>query len=68
MDKRIQEDHLEHLAFFSEYGRLTFERRQESMEKDGGAVTQGASQRPFQYLDFLVRDYQVGNLSGVQRT
>jgi atlastin len=48
----IGEDNLQHLALFSEYGRMALAEEQKTGE--GGA----RQKRPFQRLDFLVRDYQ----------
>lgn len=72
MDKRIQEDHLHQLALFSEYGRMAQNEQHEipasgSVEEgtDGGAgwgVSQDRVERPFQRLEFLVRDWQVRGL------
>lgn len=45
IDKRIQEDNLQHLALFSEYGRVAMK----------GSLS---NKTPFQSIDFLVRDWQ----------
>jgi atlastin len=86
VDKRVQEDNLQHLALFTEYGRMAlFGRSEDSMPptleksmstmssrsissvKDGeegdehAAATEEDADtlpRPFQRLDFLVRDWQ----------
>ena len=44
--KHIQEDHLQQLALFSEYGRVVAMTNEESVQK------------PFQTIEFLVRDWQ----------
>ncbi|GKY92622.1 hypothetical protein MPSEU_000232300 [Mayamaea pseudoterrestris] len=53
VDKRIQEDNLQHLALFSEYARTAVTQEgktNENQEIDG--------KKPFQQIDFLVRDWQ----------
>ena len=76
VEKRIQEDHLEHLALFSQYGQATYSKCQQDAaatvgggwraavakmfsRTNGDPTNRGESQRPFQRLEFLVRDYQV---------
>lgn len=49
VDKRIQEDNLQQLALFSEYARMAMS----THEKDGSP-----SHKPFQKIEFLVRDWQ----------
>ena len=51
VDKHIQEDHLQHLALFTEYGRV-------ALEEGRAAGESVANSRPFQRLEFLVRDWQ----------
>lgn len=46
---QIQEDHLQHLALFSEYGRLA--------SSAAGEDEHGEQIKPFQKLEFLVRDF-----------
>jgi len=66
VDKRIQEDNLQQLALFTEYGRMAFENEEKAAatkdapgERDEGE-TGGAAvpQQPFQKIEFLVRDWQ----------
>jgi atlastin len=73
VDKRIQEDNLQQLALFSEYGRMAFEAEEKAAamgvgksdedegtaggEKDG-ATKKTAHKEPFQKIEFLVRDWQ----------
>jgi atlastin len=57
VDKRIQEDNLQHLALFSEYGRMAL-RPHISSNADIGKEVKSASSKPFQHLQFLVRDWQ----------
>jgi atlastin len=52
VDKRIQEDNLQHLALFSEYGRVALNEERTLAGKSDSAET------PFQRLEFLVRDWQ----------
>mmetsp|Transcript_18930 Transcript_18930/g.34315 ORF Transcript_18930/g.34315 Transcript_18930/m.34315 type:complete len:601 (-) Transcript_18930:5607-7409(-) len=54
VDKRIQEDNLQQLALFSEYGRMALQSDHAEETRDA----QGKVQKPFQRIDFLVRDWQ----------
>ena len=54
VQNRLQEDHLQHLALFTEYGRATLRMQQEII---GGGIA-GQEKQPFQVLQFLVRDFQ----------
>lgn len=60
VDKRIQEDNLQQLALFSEYGRMAL--REENSDGCGeeGARKKAAlpQNKPFQRIEFLVRDWQ----------
>ena len=81
VDKRIQEDNLQHLACFSEYGRMALDGADETGDGDepdsveeavsseetpknkekqtvGGNVSKKLKEKPFQRLEFLVRDWQ----------
>lgn len=59
VDKRIQEDNLQHLALFSEYGRMALDDSDLDPEQTEGDKGELASKpKPFQRLDFLVRDWQ----------
>jgi len=51
VDKRIQEDNLEQLALFSEYGRLAMQNHNKDNEEE-------QVNKPFQLIEFLVRDWQ----------
>mmetsp|Transcript_13041 Transcript_13041/g.19909 ORF Transcript_13041/g.19909 Transcript_13041/m.19909 type:complete len:564 (+) Transcript_13041:131-1822(+) len=53
VDKRIQEDNLQQLALFSEYARM-------AMTSHGTDESEpiGKNNRPFQQIEFLVRDWQ----------
>ena len=57
VDKRIQEDNLQHLALFSEYARtaVTQEEKDNEQSVDAG---EGNKKKPFQHIEFLVRDWQ----------
>ena len=52
VDKRIQEDNLQHLALFTEYGRMALKGSETESQKPEEII------RPFQRLEFLVRDWQ----------
>lgn len=49
VEKRIQEDHLQQLALFSEYARMAMSTYEKASED---------TQKPFQKIEFLVRDWQ----------
>jgi atlastin len=51
VDKRIQEDNLQQLALFSEYARL-------AVEADETQKEVVLDEKPFQTMEFLVRDWQ----------
>jgi atlastin len=57
VDKRIQEDHLQQLALFSEYARAAMRNH---ADDDGEQAREDAinKQKPFQRIEFLVRDWQ----------
>mmetsp|Transcript_5241 Transcript_5241/g.14868 ORF Transcript_5241/g.14868 Transcript_5241/m.14868 type:complete len:577 (-) Transcript_5241:128-1858(-) len=54
VDKRIQEDNLQQLALFSEYGRMALQSDEKTKRKDDAE----AKMKPFQRIEFLVRDWQ----------
>mmetsp|Transcript_11734 Transcript_11734/g.14589 ORF Transcript_11734/g.14589 Transcript_11734/m.14589 type:complete len:558 (-) Transcript_11734:221-1894(-) len=51
VDKKIQEDNLQQLALFSEYGRMALKTDNDEMEGSENV-------KPFQHIEFLVRDWQ----------
>jgi atlastin len=53
VDKRIQEDNLQQLALFSEYARMAMTTHDN--QEDDSLDTMG---KPFQHVEFLVRDWQ----------
>ena len=57
VDKRIQEDNLQQLALFSEYARMAMTTHGED-SPDGGDDGNAKKMKPFQSIDFLVRDWQ----------
>ncbi|KAL7525624.1 hypothetical protein ACHAWF_001439 [Thalassiosira exigua] len=68
VDKRIQEDNLQQLALFSEYGRMAFEAEEKaasaSTKEEGQETvltdksTAVPARQLFQKIEFLVRDWQ----------
>ena len=68
VDKRIQEDNLQHLALFAEYGRIGIKdddnnNNNKSDNSDNNnnmneSLTGVLNSKPFQRLQFLVRDWQ----------
>jgi atlastin len=61
VDKRIQEDNLQQLALFSEYGRMALKtdgHEEENEKEDTEVETKKPQKRPFQHIEFLVRDWQ----------
>jgi atlastin len=62
VDKRVQEDNLQQLALFSEYGRMALEaeeRAKGKVSKDKESDKEKVDAKaPFQKIEFLVRDWQ----------
>lgn len=76
VDKRIQEDNLQQLALFSEYGRMAIQsegktekeekdstEKSEEDDKETSSATEPSTEekdqsKPFQKIEFLVRDWQ----------
>eukprot|EP00501_MAST-03F_sp_TOSAG23-6_P001537 GSMAST32.ASY1.ANO1.1600.1 assembled CDS len=65
VSRQIQEDNLQHLALFAEYGRLALkksaqENRKEKQkeQKEQNEQNEQNESAPFQRLDFVVRDWQ----------
>ena len=58
VDKRVQEDNLQHLALFSEYGRVGLKDDKDNNETSSSSSSSSSSSKPFQRLQFLVRDWQ----------
>jgi atlastin len=66
VDKRIQEDNLQQLALFSEYARTAMAGdkeakvavAQEHKKGEDASTTESAIPKPFQQMEFLVRDWQ----------
>ena len=52
ISQNLQEDHLQHLQLFTEYGRIAAEEEEEGE----GVITTDIS-KPFQRLEFLIRDW-----------
>eukprot|EP00906_Rhabdomonas_costata_P012987 RCo018662 len=57
IDKRIQEDNLQHLALFTEYARIALKADGNNSGGPSGSAA-GVGRRPFQTLDLVVRDWQ----------
>ena len=62
VDKLIKEDNLQQLALFSEYARSAVTTEEKSSKKhlltEEAGGKDSASKKPFQHIEFLVRDYQ----------
>jgi len=58
VDKRIQEDNLQQLALFSEYGRMALQNDEKDGSKKVDSKTDASTCKPFQHIEFLVRDWQ----------
>ncbi len=58
VEKRVQEDHLQQLALFSEYGRMALSSQASSCDDSNESSTNSSNVKPFQHVEFLVRDWQ----------
>ena len=56
VQNRIQEDNLQHLALFTEYGRIAHSKQSQAEGRD--KAEDGRRSAAFQRLEFLVRDWQ----------
>ena len=57
IQNRISEDHLQHLALFSEYGRIAHQRGDTTTNGETTEAVPSTAPKPFQRLQFLVRDW-----------
>lgn len=57
IQNRISEDHLQHLALFSEYGRIAHQRGDTTANGETTEAVPSTAPKPFQRLQFLVRDW-----------
>ncbi len=58
VEKRVQEDHLQQLALFTEYGRMALTSQASSCDDSNGSNDNSSNVKPFQHVEFLVRDWQ----------
>jgi atlastin len=60
VDKRIQEDNLQQLALFSEYARtaMSCDKDAVTADDDDEGTAANSTRKPFQQMEFLVRDWQ----------
>ncbi len=56
VEKRVQEDHLQQLALFTEYGRMALSSQASARDNNGN--NNSPNIKPFQHVEFLVRDWQ----------
>merc|ERR1712232_898340 len=58
INMQIQEDKVENLAYFMRFAQAALRKASDEIEKTGQKLDQAAVERPFQCLDFLVRDWR----------
>jgi len=58
INMQIQEDKVENLAYFMRFAQAALRKAASEMESSGQTVPHDAVEQPFQYLDFLVRDWR----------
>ncbi len=56
VEKRVQEDHLQQLALFTEYGRMALSYQASACNNN--ETNNSSNAKPFQHVEFLVRDWQ----------
>jgi len=58
IDMQIQEDKVENLAYFMRFAQAAIRKASAELEKGGQKLEQAEIERPFQSLDFLVRNWR----------
>uniref|UniRef100_A0A7S0FNM2 GB1/RHD3-type G domain-containing protein n=1 Tax=Pyrodinium bahamense TaxID=73915 RepID=A0A7S0FNM2_9DINO len=58
INMQIQEDKVENLAYFMRFAQAAIRKASSEMAKSGQECNQAEVERPFQSLDFLVRDWR----------
>jgi len=58
IDRQIQEDKVENLAYFMRFAEAALRKFSNEMERDGQKLNKEEIDRPFQSLDFLCRDWK----------
>jgi len=58
INMQIQEDKVENLAYFMRFAQAAIRKASSELEKSGQQLNQAEIERPFQSLDFLVRDWR----------
>mmetsp|Transcript_58642 Transcript_58642/g.182142 ORF Transcript_58642/g.182142 Transcript_58642/m.182142 type:complete len:571 (-) Transcript_58642:18-1730(-) len=58
INMQIQEDKVENLAYFMRFAQAAIRKASNELESNGQQLNQADIERPFQSLDFLVRDWR----------
>jgi len=58
INMQIQEDKVENLAYFMRFAQAALNKAASEMEREGKPLSRDEIDRPFQSLDFLVRDWR----------
>lgn len=58
INMQIQEDKVENLSYFMRFAQAALRKASADLERDGQKLDQAGVEKPFQALDFLVRDWR----------